>query len=121
MARSWSDAARAALDAYPWQDPREKAKAAAEAELVAFGEAVECDDLPLAVRQWLRRQKLETPGYVWQGESWEAATRGFERNLLAQVLAANGGNCAAAARALRTTPRIVSYKARKYGLTKKGK
>ena len=38
---------------------------------------------------------------------------------LAQALAAHGGKAAAAARALKTTPRVVAYKARKYGLCKK--
>ena len=60
MERSWSDAALAALDAYPWKNPKDKAKAKEEAELVAFGEQVETDDLPLAVRQWLTEQKRRT-------------------------------------------------------------
>ena len=45
-------------------------------------------------------------------------TEGFEKDILSQALAANGGNAAATARALKTTPRIVAYKARKYGLLK---
>jgi len=114
--RSWSDAARAALDAYPWKSPRDKAKAAEEAELVAFGECVEVDDLPLGVRQWLRRNASEKTRYEWHGESWKELTEGFERAILAQALAASGGNLAATARALKTTPRIVAYKTRKYAL-----
>ena len=118
MERSWSDAARAALDAYPWKSPRDKAKAAEEAELVAFGECVEVDDLPLGVRQWLRRSRPSAARYEWHGESWKTLTEGFERAILAQALAASGGNVAAAARSLKTTPRIVAYKARKHGLLK---
>ena len=116
MERSWSDAARAALDAYPWKSPQDKAKAAEESELVAFGDCVEVDDLPLGVRQWLRRNASGKARYEWHGESWKELTEGFERAILAQALAANGGNLAATARALKTTPRIVAYKAKKYEL-----
>ena len=116
MERSWSREASEALDAYPWNSPAEKAKARAEAELVSFGAEVECDDLPLPVRRWLKRQAR--PRYVWRGESLKVATAAFEADLLSQALAANGGSVAAAARALGSTPRIVAYKARKYGLKK---
>jgi len=117
VVKSWSDAARAALDAYPWKNPREKAKAREEAELVAFGEQVEPDDLPLAVRRWTRTHAPKTDkGYVWHGETLEEATRAFEKAILSQALAANGGCRAKAARALGTTARIVDYKARKLGI-----
>ena len=118
MERSWSEAARAALDAYPWRDPLEKAKAREEAELVSFGACVEVGDLPLPVRQWLRaRSKAESvAGWTWKGESWKELTEGFERKILEQALAAHDGFASKAARALKTTPRVVSYKARKYGL-----
>ena len=120
MARNWSKAATAALDAYPWHDPQAKARAHAEAELVSFGEQVEVEDLPLFVRQWLRtRAEGPLAGWTWRGESWKARTEGFEKAILAQALAAHGGKAAAAARALKTTPRVVAYKARKYGLCKK--
>ena len=117
MARSWSSEARAALDAYPWTSPAEKAKARAEAELVAFGHDVECDDLPLAVRRWMRRQAR--PRHVWRGETLKEATAAFEAEIISQALAASGWNMAAAARALGSTPRIVAYKARKYNLKQK--
>ncbi|MBR1587792.1 MAG: hypothetical protein IJ658_05660 [Kiritimatiellae bacterium] len=117
MARSWSSEAKAAIDAYPWASPAEKAKAQAEAELVAFGKDVECDDLPLPVRRWLKRQSR--PRHVWRGETLREATAAFEAEIISQALAAHGGNMAAAARALGSTPRIVAYKARKYNLKKK--
>ena len=117
MARSWSSEAQAALDAYPWACPAEKEKAREEAELVAFGENVECDDLPIVVRRWLKRQVR--PRYAWHGESLKAATAAFEAAILSQALAAHGGNVAAAARALGSTPRIVAYKVRKYNLKPK--
>lgn len=118
MERSWSESAAAAFDAYPWSSPGDKARAREEAELVSFGERVEVDDLPLAVRRWLREQRrVDTPeGWRWKGESWKTLIEGFERAILTQALAANKGFVAKAARALQTTPRIVAYKARKYGL-----
>ena len=120
MARSWSDAARAALDAYPWRDMRAKARACEEAQLVSFGEQVEVEDLPLFVRRWLKaRASGPFAGWTWRGEGWRELTEGLEKAILAQALAAHGGKAAAAARALKTTPRVVSYKARKYGLYKK--
>ena len=117
MARSWSEAAEAALESYPWPDGQEKARAKEEAELVSFGACVEVEDLPLAVRKWLRgRSQGPFDGWIWRGESWKDLTEGFEKAVLAQALERNGGFAAKAARALRTTPRVVSYKARKYGL-----
>ena len=69
------------------------------------------------MRRWLRgRSQGPLPGWIWRGESWKELTEGFERAILEQALARNGGFAAKAARALGTTPRVVSYKARKYGL-----
>ncbi len=118
MERSWSRAAREALDLYPWASPAEKERAREEAELVAFGKDVECDDLPLAVRRWLAGRRR--PRHEWRGESLKDATAAFEADIISQALAASGGNVAAAARALSSTPRIVSYKMRKYGVKPKG-
>ena len=114
MERRWSSAAQAALDAYPWASPGEKARAKAEAELVSFGAEVECEDLPLRVRQWRARQ--ERARYQWRGESLREATAAFETAILSQALAAHGGNMTAAARALGSTPRIVAYKVRRYNI-----
>ena len=119
MVRSWSNTAVEVLDSYPWRNAVEKDKARAEAELVSFGEQVEIGDLPLFLRQWWMSRRQTSEGrYQWQGESWEEATMTFETAILSQVLAAQNWNVAAAARALKTTPRIVRYKARKYGLIK---
>lgn len=123
MARNWSKDASALFDAYPWTCVAEKEKARKETELVSFGLQVECDDLPLHVRQWARRrqgasQDVDTFSrpFVWRGESWDEAVAAFERAVLVQVLESRKWNVAAAARALKTTPRIVSYTARKHGL-----
>ena len=93
MARNWSEDARAVLDAYPWKNPADKARAAREAELVSFGEAV---------------------------ESWQDLVGAFEKAILEQVLERAHGNISAAARLLKTTPRVISYKAKKHGVKSNG-
>ena len=111
MARNWSEDARATLDAYPWKNPADKARAAREAELVSFGEAVEVADLPLAVRRWAA--KRARPRYVWNGESWQDLVGSFEKAILEQVLERARGNISAAARLLKTT-------AKKHGVKNNG-
>ena len=126
MARNWSEDARAALDAYPWKNPADKACAAREAELVSFGEAVEVSDLPLAVRRWAAKRARPRfvwnpqPRYVWNGESWRDLVGAFEKAILEQVLERAHGNISAAARLLKTTPRVISYKAKKHGVKNHG-
>lgn len=115
MERNWSEEARTALDAYPWKNPADKARAAREAELVSFGEAVEVTDLPLAVRRWAA--KRARPRFVWNGESWREIQAAFETAILEQVLKRARGNISAAARLLKTTPRVISYKAKKNGVS----
>ncbi len=114
MERSWSDEARATLDAYPWKNPADKERAAREAEMVRFGESVETADLPLAVRHWAA--KRARPRYVWNGESWADLVNGFEKAILEQAMAKANGSISVAARLLKTTPRIISYKAKKHGV-----
>lgn len=117
MERNWSDAARVAFDAYPWRTEDEKRKARAEAEMVAFGAEVEIQDLPLAVRRFLRNSS-HGQRFAWKGEAWADISAEFERAVFGQALAKANGNVAAAARLLKTTPRIVSYAARKHRLIK---
>ena len=118
MERNWSEEARTALDAYPWKNPADKARAVREAELVSFGESVEVADLPLAVRRWAA--KLSRPRFVWNGESWRDIQAAFEKAILEQVLKRARGNISAAARLLKTTPRVISYKAKKNGVVNHG-
>jgi len=121
VAASWSDEARDAFEAYSWPDAREKARARLECEAVASDGRVVFDDLPAAVCRWSRARAADPlAGWTWRGESWKALTEGFERTILEQALAACGGFVAKAARALGTTPRVVSYKAHKYGLSVRG-
>ena len=105
------------LDAYPWKSPADREFAVREAEMVSFGEEVVVSDLPLAVRQWARRRKERGNRFEWHGESWNEALDGLKRALLEQALEkAGGGGLAAAARLLGTTPRVVSYAARRLGV-----
>ena len=114
MERSWSDEARATLEAYPWKCTADRERAAREAEMVSFGESVETFDLPLVVRRWAA--KRVRPRYVWNGESWADLVNGFEKAILEQAMARANGNISAAARLLKTTPRVISYKAKKHGV-----
>ena len=114
MERRWSDEARSALDAYPWKSPADRERAVREAEMVSFGESVETADLPLAVRRWAAKRCRQR--YVWNGESWRELVDGFERAILEQAMAKANGSVSVAARLLKTTPRIVSYKAKKHGV-----
>lgn len=115
MERSWSDAARAAFDAYPWRSDGEKRKARAEAEMVSFGAEVEVVDLPLAVRRFARKGAPQQR-FVWKGEAWSDISAEFERAVFGQALAQANGSIAAAARLLKTTPRIVAYAVKKHDL-----
>ena len=117
MERNWSDAALAALDAYPWHTDDEKRKARAEAEMVAFGEEVEMQDLPLAVRRFARNTSHERR-FAWKGEAWADISAEFEKAIFGQALDKAKGNIAAAARLLKTTPRVVSYALRKHRLVR---
>jgi transcriptional regulator with GAF, ATPase, and Fis domain len=114
--RSWSDAAETAFASYPWRSDAEAARARQEAELVAFGAVVEVEDLPLAVRRHMRKKGEEAPRFVWRGEAWRDLRADFEKAVFSQALEKAKGNCAAAARSLKTTPRVVTYAARKYNL-----
>jgi len=117
--RNWSEAALAAFDAYPWRSEDERRRAREEAELVSFGDAVDVSDLPLCVRRMARRTVAEGPRFAWKGEPWAELSAEFERAVFGQALEKAGGSVAAAARLLKTTPRIVGYAARKHGLQRR--
>ncbi len=53
------------------------------------------------------------------GASLEELVAAFERDVIGEALRTEGGNVAAAARRLRTTPRILAYRARQIGLDPK--
>ena len=121
-AKSWSDSARAAFDAYPWPDEAEKRRAWLEAELLAPGDEVGLMDLPGRVRRAARAAANPIPAadvvkrLAWKGEALADLVSALERTVISQALDANCGQVAAAARALGSTPRIVAYKARKLGI-----
>ena len=120
MERSWSEAALAAFDAYPWRSEDERRRAREEAELVAFGAAVEVSDLPIAVRRFAGRARAAAQRFVWKGEAWADISAEFEKAVFGQALEKSRGRYAAAARLLKTTPRVVAYAAHKHGLAAKG-
>ena len=50
--------------------PYKERRAREEAELVAFGAAVEVSDLPIAVRRFAGRARAAAQRFVWKGEAW---------------------------------------------------
>lgn len=125
MGKSWSKEALAAVRGYPWGSEREKARAVGESELVAFGDRVEMGDLPAEVRRWAAELLAGAAPAAGGGGAavnwWESATLDEKldecaRKLLGEALEHFGGNTAAAARAIGSTPRVVRYNARRLGL-----
>lgn len=126
---------------YPWPgNVRELENCMERALLLAMGDVITADNLPATLRQAapgsdLRALSLVSRGPgtlesrslgtlepqrlpVWhEGDALEDLVGAYEKEILSQALAAHGGRIAAAARSLRSTPRIVGYKAKKYGLT----
>ena len=47
----------------------------------------------------------------------QGAIDAYEKDLIQDALKTTRGNCAKAAKLLRTTERIINYKTRKYGIT----
>ncbi|HPN85048.1 MAG TPA: helix-turn-helix domain-containing protein, partial [Victivallales bacterium] len=52
-----------------------------------------------------------------EGGSLEAQTDAFEKSIIEEALRNTNGNVAATARLLKATPRIISYKISKLGIT----
>lgn len=79
------------------------------AVLMADGEVIHGHHLPPTL------QSAEATGTV-VSPSLGGAVEAFERGLIEDALKSSGGNRAKAARLLSTTERVISYKARKYGI-----
>jgi Nif-specific regulatory protein len=77
--------------------------------LMADGEVIHGHHLPPTL------QTAEATGTVVSA-SLGGAVEAFERGLIEDALKTTGGNRAKAARLLSTTERVISYKARKYGI-----
>jgi len=79
------------------------------AVLVCRGGVVHAHDLPATL------QTAQVSGTM-PGASLEDAVGHYERSLIADALKTARGNQAEAARLLDTTPRVIGYKAKKYGI-----
>jgi Nif-specific regulatory protein len=88
------------------------------AVLLAEGEVIRPEALPSSIQVPSEPDKPElgpSPTLV-EGASLEQMVGGYEKTILAEALKQTYGNVAAAARLLFSTPRIVSYKVKQYGL-----
>jgi len=96
--------------AYSWPgNVRELENAVERAVLVCDGPLIDVAHLPAAL------QAVESDGTA-SDVSLAGRVAALERQLITDALRASGGRIAAAARRLKTTPRILSYKMRKLGL-----
>ncbi len=88
------------------------------AVLLADGDTIRSDVLPSSIQTPVEPDKPNigpTPALV-DGASLEQLVGGFEKTILTEALNRTHGNVAAAARLLFSTPRIVSYKMKQYGI-----
>ena len=105
---------------YGWPgNVRELENCIERAVLLSDSDVVGPESLPLSVRtpQGGMPAVPVSPRPGWDGGlSLSEMVEGFERRILDEVLRVSKGNVASAARRLKSTPRIVGYKAKRYGL-----
>jgi len=98
------------LTSYHWPgNVRELENTIERAVLLADGEVIHGHHLPPTL------QTAEATGTV-VSTSLGTAVEAFERSLIEDALKSSRGNRSKAARLLSTTERVISYKARKYGI-----
>jgi Nif-specific regulatory protein len=90
---------------------RELENAIERAVILCEDEVIHRHHLPPSLQADKRGQHDEV-----EADSLEAQVASFERDLLAEALKESGGNATEAARLLKTTPRIVRYRAQKVGI-----
>ena len=96
------------LMSYHWRgNVRELSNAIERAVLICDDHVIQSCHLPPAL------QTVETSGTV-MNPSLQQSVESHEKNLIQKTLKTTRGNRARAAKLLRTTERIISYKARKY-------
>jgi Nif-specific regulatory protein len=109
-ARGIAKTASDLLSSYHWPgNVRELENTIQRAVLLTDGELIQGYHLPLTL------QTAEATGTVVR-TSLEEAVAAFERSLIEDALKSAGGNRSKAARLLGSTPRVISYKVRKYGI-----
>jgi len=112
-ARTLSNEVRHRLLAYSWPgNVRELENTIERAVLLCDGQTVQLQHLPGAL------QTIDASGSD-AAEGLAAQVAALERKLITSALRNTYGNIAAAARALRTTPRVLAYKIRKLGIDPK--
>jgi len=88
------------------------------AVLLSEGEVIRSEDLPASIQlpgESDSHDVSSLPKLV-DGASLSDMVESYEKSILDEALKLNRGNIAATARQLRSTPRIVSYKAKQYSL-----
>ncbi len=109
-ARMLSDEVRRRLLAYSWPgNVRELENIIERAVLLCEGQTIQVHHLPAAL------QTIGASG-ADSGEGLAAQVAALEHKLITEALRKTGGNIAAAARELRTTPRVLAYKIRKLNI-----
>ena len=99
------------LMSYHWPgNVRELESSIERAVLVAEGDVVHPYHLPPTL------QTAETSGSTAPTDSLKFLVESYERDLIRDALKSARGNVSGAARALRTTQRILGYKVKKYGI-----
>jgi len=108
--RRISSAAIDMLMSYHWPgNVRELENCIERAVLVAEGDVIHPYHLPPTL------QTAEVTGTGSRGDL-KSLVQSYERDLIRDALKTTRGNMAAAARTLGTTPRIIAYKVRQYGI-----
>ena len=104
---------------YSWAgNVRELENCIERAVLLTEGEVVEASVLPSAVQtaRGERQEAVSAVPVLVEGASLDEMVGGYESKILEEALRLSHNNVAAAARLLRSTPRIIGYKAKRYHL-----
>lgn len=114
--RVFRPAALKTLTAYPWPgNVRELVNAVERAVILARGEQIEVEDLPLAVQSWAPGAGRDRPEAA-RGVSPGLTLKEVEAELIARTLEETGGNRTRAAAMLGITRQTLLNKIKEYGL-----